>query len=72
MERDLERNKKELKKELEHARIISEQDRAHRDRFDLCKKKLKDMAAAAETLHGMTTDLEESTAHMKVCTDIST
>ena len=62
----MERSKKELKKELEHARAVADQDRAHRERFDLCKKKLMDMVEASETLHGMASDLEESTAHMKV------
>ena len=66
VERDLDRSKKELKKELEHARAVSDQDRAHRERFDLCKQKLKDMVETSETLHGMASDLEESTAHMKV------
>ena len=73
VERELERCKKELKKDLEHARIISEQvrfsifeghyrscshsvwfdkqDRAHRERIDLGKKKLKDVVEASETLH---------------------
>lgn len=68
VERDLERSKKELKKELEHARAVADQDHAHRERFDLCKKKLMDMVEASETLHGMASDLEESTAHMKVQT----
>jgi len=66
VERDLERSKKELKKELDHAHIIGEQDRAHRERFDLCKKKLRDVVDAVETLHNMAADLEDSTAHMKV------
>jgi len=66
VERDLERSKKELKKELDHAHIIREQDRAHRERFELCKKKLRDVVDAVETLHNMAADLEDSTAHMKV------
>ena len=67
VERELERCKKELKKELEHARIIAEQDRAHRERVELNKKKIKDVVQAVETLHNMTADMEDSTAHMKVC-----
>ena len=51
MERELDRSKKELKRELEHARVVTEQDRAHRERFDLCKKKFKDVVDAVDTLH---------------------
>jgi uncharacterized protein (DUF3084 family) len=66
VERELERAKRDLKKELDHLRSITEQDRAHRDRFELCKKKLKDIAETVETLHTMGADLEDSTNHMKV------
>jgi len=66
VERELERAKRELKKELDHIRAITEQDRAHRERFELCKKKLSDVSKTVETLHAMGADLEDSTNHMKV------
>jgi hypothetical protein len=66
VERELERSKKELKREMDQARIIAEQDHAHRARFELCKKKITELANGAETMYGMTTDLEESTARMQV------
>ena len=65
VERELERHKKELKKEMDYARVCSDQDRAHRERFEMCKNKVKDLADAVDTLHGMASDLEESAAHLK-------
>ena len=56
---------KELKKEMDYARVCSDQDRAHRERFEMCKNKVKDLADAVDTLHGMASDLEESAAHLK-------
>jgi hypothetical protein len=60
VERELERAKRELKKELDHIRAITEQDRAHRERFELCKKKLSDVSKTVETVHAMGADLVES------------
>mmetsp|Transcript_4140 Transcript_4140/g.9819 ORF Transcript_4140/g.9819 Transcript_4140/m.9819 type:complete len:385 (-) Transcript_4140:223-1377(-) len=60
VERELAKGRAELKRESEHLRIISEQDRMHRDRTEMARRKFKELIDAMETVFGMGKEVEES------------
>jgi len=60
VDRELAKSRAELKRESEHLRIISEQDRMHRDRTEMARRKFKELIDAMETVFGMGKEVEES------------
>mmetsp|Transcript_68062 Transcript_68062/g.168163 ORF Transcript_68062/g.168163 Transcript_68062/m.168163 type:complete len:385 (+) Transcript_68062:174-1328(+) len=60
VERELTKARTELKRESEHMRIISDQDRMHRDRTEMARRKFKELVEAMETVYSMGKEVEES------------
>jgi len=64
VERELTKVRSELKREMEHQRLMVEQDGVYRERAEAQKHKLTEVQQALDAVNGMMRDLEQTTSDM--------
>lgn len=65
VEREVQKARAELKREMEHQRLVVEQDRVFRERAEGQKQRMSEVIEALDAVSGMIRDLEQSTVAMQ-------